>query len=119
MMIPSVTANTGPPSSRAVEVDAAIGTLVAVATRKIRRTERLLPETAFADQVSSCHGSHSNANSSATLPAPLQVGASMSRPTSCEKARTYAKSKKSSTGSAVKSSVRSGSGMPFTSEPRR
>ena len=62
-MIPSVTANTGPPAPSAVEVDAAIGTLVAVATRKINRTERLLPETAFADQVSSCHGSHSNANS--------------------------------------------------------
>ena len=59
-----------PARAKAVEVDAAIGTLVAVATRKIRRTERLLPETAFVDQVSSCHGSHSNANSSATLPAP-------------------------------------------------
>ena len=56
--------------------------LVAVATRKINRTERLLPETAFADQVSSCHGSHSNANSSATLPAPLQLGLSTSSPTS-------------------------------------
>ena len=81
-MMPSVTANTGPPAPSAVEVDAAIGTLVAVATRKINRTERLLPETAFADQVSSCHGSHSNANSSATLPAPLQLGLSTSSPTS-------------------------------------
>ena len=75
-----VCARTAAPS--AVEVEAAIGTLVAVATRKIIRTERLLPETAFADQVSSCHGSHSNANSSATLPARLQLGLSTSSPTS-------------------------------------
>ena len=46
------------------------------------------------------------------LPTPSQSGWWMSSPTSCEKANTYARSKNSSTGSAVKSSVRSGTSIP-------
>ena len=106
-------ANTGPPDSNAVDTDAAIGTLVTVPTRKKRRTIRPFPDTAFAAQVNCDHGNHRRPNRSAASPTPSQSGWWTRWPTSWEKAKTYARSKKSSTGSAVKSSVRSGSSMPF------
>ena len=68
MMIDSATAKTTPPVVNAVETEAAIGTLTTVATRKISRTRRPFPDTAFADQVSCCQGSHSRANTRAALP---------------------------------------------------
>ena len=106
------TANTIPPSSSAVVTAAAAGTTAIVATSMIRRTARPLPDTALADQVNCVHGSHSSKNSSAASPMPLQSGSAIRRLTSWEKANTNARSKKSSTGSAVKSSVRSGTSMP-------
>ena len=106
-------AKTGPPPANAVEVEAAIGILTTVAMRNRVRTGRPLPDIAFAAQVNCCHGSHSKEKSSAAFPAPAQVGSFISSATSWEKANTYARSKKSSTGSAVKSSVSGGSSMPF------
>lgn len=84
----SETANTGPPSSSAVDVEAAMGTLTTVAARSVRRIRRPLPETALAAQVSSCQGSQSRPNSRAALPMPAQVGSWISRETSWEKAKT-------------------------------
>ena len=81
-------ANTGPPPAKAVEVEAAIGILTTVAMRNRLRTGRPLPDTAFAAQVSCCHGSHSSVNSNAALPAPAQVGSWMRSATSWEKANT-------------------------------
>ena len=100
LMIPSGRAKTAPPSSKAVVTDAAMGTLRAVATRKITRTTRLFPGTVLADHVNCDHGNHINKKSSAALPAPVQSGSWISSPTSCENANTNARSKNSSTGSA-------------------
>ena len=97
----SGTAKTAPPSSKAVVTAAAMGTLAAVASKKITRTRRLFPGTLFADQVNCDHGSHRRTNSSVALPAPVQFGSWMSRLTSWENANTNARSKNSSTGSAV------------------
>ena len=80
VMIPSSTmtdsemAKTGPPSSNAVDTDAAIGTLTAVPIRKTTRTCRLLPDTALADQVNCDQGNQSSQNTSATWPIPVQSG---------------------------------------------
>ena len=68
------TANTGPPSSNAVDTEAAMGTLVTVPTRNSRRTVRPLPDTTLADHVNCDHGNHISQNSSATRPAPAQSG---------------------------------------------
>ena len=109
------TAKSRPPPSSAVSIDAAIGTLAAVAARKSSRTERELPDTTLADHVNCDQGSHINRNSSVACPMPFHVASCRMSATSCENANTYARSKNSSTGSAEKSSSRSGSTSPRTS----
>ncbi len=118
-MTPRQTANTGPPGPSAVDTDAAMGTLTAVASRNRSRARRPLPDTALADQVSCDHGTQSRPKRSPARPTPVQSGSWTRCPTSWEKAKTKARSKNSSTGSAVKSSVRSGTSMPLTDPPRR
>ncbi len=56
-MTASGIANRAPLASNAVWIDAAIGTLAAVARRNSSRVGRELPATALADQVNCDHGS--------------------------------------------------------------
>ena len=88
MITPREMAKTGPPAPYTVEIDAAMGTLATVATRNSRRTVRPLPDTALADHVSCCHGNHRRKKTRVTRPTPPQLGSTMSRPTSWEKANT-------------------------------
>ena len=66
-------ANVAPPASNAVVTEAAIGTVVAVAIKKTRRTSRVLPERALADHVNWIQGSHNIRNSSADSATPPTV----------------------------------------------
>ena len=76
-MIDTDTAKTVPPWSSAVLTAAAIGTLIAVASRNRIRMGRPLPEMALADQVNWVHGSQSSPKTRACFPTPAQVGSTI------------------------------------------
>ncbi len=72
-------AKAGPPPAKAVWIEPPIGTDAAVATRKIARTVRELPDTAFAAQWKLDHAAHMRTSSNAARPVPRQVGSCTSR----------------------------------------
>ena len=80
-------------------------------------TSRVLLVTALADQANCDHGNQSSRKIKVASRMVCQVGSAKSRPTICEKAKTNARSKKSSTGSAVKSSSMSGTTSPRMPRP--
>ena len=101
-----------PPGPHAPLTEAPIGTAATVAARNHSRTGRALPDTAFADHVNWVHVSQISENSSNVRPASAHVGWWARKKTSWANAKTYDRSKNSSTGSAVKSSPGSGTVTP-------
>jgi hypothetical protein len=87
-MTATIVANTGPPPVRAVETEAAMGTLATVATRNRVRTTRPLPLTALADQVNCVQRIQSRRKTRPAWTRPAGVGSWTRTPTIWLKAKT-------------------------------